>query len=91
MKVLGLAIAACFLAGCTAFGTGGQVTQELQILCYWLDDSEIQSMLNDISDARDEGVPESDLEEEANTECANSSLTADCNDCFTLAIDTVYH
>jgi hypothetical protein len=95
MKALSLATAIAvffFVAGCTAFGPDGSpATQELQELCYWLDNSEIQSMLNDITDARDEGVPEEDLEEEAATECGNSSLTDDCNECFTLAIDSVYH
>lgn len=92
MKALAVSLLLCLAAGCTGFNLDGSgVTDELRDLCYWLPDSEIRAMLNDIQDAQDAGTPEIDLEREAVDECDKTSVVNDCNACFTLAIDTIYH
>jgi hypothetical protein len=94
MKVfrISLVLVACLITGCTAINTDApRVTDELRTLCYWLEDRDIEAMLNDIDEARRAETPESALEDEAAAECAASEAEDDCNACFTLAIDTVYH
>jgi hypothetical protein len=79
-------------AGCTAIDPAApRVTDQLKEVCYWLSPTNIESLLNDIEGARDDGSTREELVDEAATECADSVVDPEgCNDCFLLAISEVY-
>jgi hypothetical protein len=91
MKGLGLSAGVCVMLGCNAVNPSApRVTDQLRTTCYWLSDGEIESLLSDVADAREQGGTKAELVQQAASECADTSDVDGCNDCFNLAIDAMY-